>query len=146
MLTLRPLDDCFAGGKLRTVEPSYEKACQSIALARAYLDEARQSGAIGTTRLAMNGLYFAWFHAGRSVLFADGIREKSHYCLEQYLGTYVTAGRLDPRWLSLFSRMRKRREESQYSFSPAPLPDEIESVLDLTEQFIDRMESLVSRR
>ena len=56
MLTLRPLDDCFAGGKLRTVEPSYEKACQSIALARAYLDEARQSGAIGTTRLAMNGL------------------------------------------------------------------------------------------
>ena len=62
--------------------PHTKKACRSIALARAYLDETRQSGAIGTTRLAMNGLYFAWFHAGRSVLFADGIREKSHYCLE----------------------------------------------------------------
>lgn len=94
----------------------------------------------------MNGLYFSWFHAGRSVLFADGIREKSHYCLEQYLGTYVSAGRLDARWLSLFSRMRKRREDSQYSFSPAPLPDEIESLLGLTEQFIDRMERLVSER
>ena len=52
VLTLRPLDDCFAAKKLQTVEPSYEKACRSIALARAYLDEARQSGAIGTTRLA----------------------------------------------------------------------------------------------
>jgi len=110
---LQPLDDCFADGKLQTVEPSYEKACQSIALARAYLDEARQSGAIGTTRLAMNGLYFAWFHAGRSVLFRDGIREKSHYCLEQYLGTYVSAGRLDARWLSQFGRMRKKRERTQ---------------------------------
>lgn len=146
MKTLQPLDDCFADGKLQTVEPSYEKACQSIALARAYLDEARQSGAIGTTRLAMNGLYFAWFHAGRSVLFRDGIREKSHYCLEQYLGTYVSAGRLDARWLSLFGRMRKKRESSQYSFSPAPLPDEIESVIKLTEEFIDRMEEIVSGR
>jgi len=40
----------------------------------------------------------------------------------------------------------KEAEDSQYSFSPAPLPDEIESVLDLTEQFIDRMERLVSER
>lgn len=122
----------------------HKKARQSLALARAYLDEARQSGAIGTTRLAMNGLYFAWFHAGRSILFRDGIREKSHYCLEQYLSTYVSSGKLDTRWLSLFGRMRKKREESQYSFSPAPLSDEINTVLDLTEQFIDLMENLVS--
>lgn len=144
MKTLQQLDDCFASGKLRTVEPSDEKACRSIALARAYLDEARQSGAIGTTRLAMNGLYFAWFHAGRSVLFRDGIREKSHYCLEQYLGTYVSSGRLDAKWITLFGRMRKKRETSQYSFSPAPLPDEIDSVVDLTEQFIDQMEKIIS--
>lgn len=58
--------------------------------------------------------------------------------------TYVSAGKPDDRWLSLFGRMQKKRETSQYSFSPAPLPDEIDSVIDLTEQFIDQMEKIVS--
>ncbi|MDG6249870.1 hypothetical protein [Methanocalculus sp.] len=50
------LEKCFADGKLQTVEPSRQKAGESIDLARAYLDEARQSVGIGNNRLAMNGV------------------------------------------------------------------------------------------
>jgi uncharacterized protein (UPF0332 family) len=140
---LTALDRCFADGKLQTVEPSRQKAGASLELARAYLTEARQSIGIGNNRLAMNGVYFAWFHAARAVLFRDGIREKSHYRLEQYLKTYAADGSLDTKWIVLFGRMRRKREESQYSLSPPPLREEIEGVLDLTQQFIEEMSRIV---
>ncbi len=137
------LDTCFADGKLQIVEPSKEKAIGSLNLAREYLVEARKSLRIKNNRLAMNGVYFAWFHAARAVLFRDGIREKSHYCLEQYLNTYVTNGTLDKKWILLFGRMRKKREDSQYSLNPAPLGEEIESVLVLTREFIEEMSGMI---
>jgi uncharacterized protein (UPF0332 family) len=141
--TLNPLEKCFADGKLQPVQPSRQKAGESIDLARAYLDEARQSVGIGNNRLAMNGVYFAWFHAARAILFRDGIREKSHFCLEQYLATYAANRSLDKKWVLLFGKMRRKREESQYSLGPPPTREEIEGALDQTEQFIEQIRRIL---
>ena len=141
---MKSLDKCFADGKLKTVEPSKQKAEQSLELAKAYLVEARQSLDIGNNRLAMNGVYFTWFHAARAILFRDGIREKSHYCLEQYLKTYATNGSLDKKWIVLFGRMRKKREESQYSLNPAPFKEDIEGLLGLTEEFVEKITGILN--
>jgi len=109
---LTRLDDCFAEGKLLRVSPSSGKAKESLNTARAYLEEAQQVIRIGSQRLAMNGVYMVWFHAARAVLFRDGIREKSHYCVEQYLGTYVASGKLDNKWVTLLGRVRGKRDQS----------------------------------
>jgi uncharacterized protein (UPF0332 family) len=142
-MALTTLDTCFADGKLQIVEPSKQKAKDSLNLAREYLVEARKSLSVENNRLAMNGVYFVWFHAARAVLFRDGIREKSHYCLQQYLETYVTNGCLDRKWITLFGRMRKKREDSQYSLNPPPLREETESVLGLTEEFIEKISGMI---
>ena len=85
-----------------------------------------------------------WFHAARAVLFRDGIREKSHYCVEQYLGTYVASGKLDNKWVTLLGRVRGKRDQSQYSFEAPASMEEIEGSLELAEQFIEKIEVLLT--
>lgn len=67
------IEDCFSKELLRRVEPSTEKANESLNLASSYLCEARQVTGIGANRMSLTGAYMAWFHAARAVLFRDGI-------------------------------------------------------------------------
>ncbi|HVP94349.1 MAG TPA: HEPN domain-containing protein [Methanoregulaceae archaeon] len=142
-MTLTDLDDCFARGKLRTVPSSNDKAQESLATAWAYLEEAKQVVPAGSFRLATNGVYFAWFHAARALLFRDGVREKSHYCIGRYLETYAGSGRLEGKWVTLFDRIRKKREDNQYSSDVPSSKEEIEGSLVLAEQFIKTIEDLI---
>jgi uncharacterized protein (UPF0332 family) len=92
----------------------------------------------------MNGVYMVWFHAARAVLFRDGIREKSHYCVEQYMGTYVASGKLDSKWVTLLGRIRGKRDQSQYSFESPTSKEEIKGSLELAERFIETNEILLT--
>ncbi len=129
---------------LRRVAPSVEKANESLNLAASYLDEARQVAGLGARRISLTGAYMAWFHAVRAVLFRDGIREKSHYCIELYLNHYAQSGDLEEEWVLMFSRMRTQRHESQYSFGPAPTDTEVLAAVKHAGQFIERIRRLLS--
>ncbi len=129
---------------LRRVAPSVEKANESLNLAASYLDEARQVAGLGARRISLTGAYMAWFHAARAVLFRDGIREKSHYCIELYLNYYAQSGDLEEEWVLMFSRMRTQRHESQYSFGPAPTAAEVLAAVEHAGQFIERIRRLLA--
>jgi uncharacterized protein (UPF0332 family) len=64
--------------------------------------------------------YLAVFHSARAVLFRDGVREKSHYCIGLYLQSYVENDELEEDWPMLFDRMRSIRHTDQYSFQAKP--------------------------
>ena len=101
---------------LRRFAPSVEKANGSLTLAVSYRDETRQGAGLGARRISLTGVYMAWFHAASAVLFRDGIREKSHSCIELYLNHYAESGDLEEEWVLMFSRMRTQRHESQSVF------------------------------
>ena len=67
-------------------------------------------------RSAISSAYLAVFHSARAVLFRDGVREKSHYCIGLYLQKYVEEGTLEEEWPMLFDRIRSVRHADQYSF------------------------------
>ncbi len=142
-MILTELEDCFTKELLRTVPPSRDKAHESLRMAGAYLEETKQVFRAGSCRLSMSGVYMALFHAARAVLYRDGIREKSHYCIGRYLETYVTSGRIDGKWVIFFDRIRKKRESNQYSFDVPPSNEEIEGMLVLTEQFIGIIKDVI---
>jgi uncharacterized protein (UPF0332 family) len=96
-------------------------------------------------RAATNSMYIAVFHAARAILFRDGIREKSHFCLEQYLLTYVQSGALELKWMTWYGSMRMRRDSNQYGFEPPGSREEIEASIELAAGFIERIESLLKR-
>ncbi|MDI3488538.1 MAG: hypothetical protein PWR26_1255, partial [Methanosarcinales archaeon] len=70
----------------------------------------------GAFRSALLSTYLAVFHSARAVLFRDGVREKSHYCVGVYLEKYVNQNLLEEKWVVVFDRMRSTRHEDQYTF------------------------------
>lgn len=138
------IDDCFRKNLLRRVPPSEKKAADSLALAESYLEESEKTAAAGACKIGINGAYLVWFHTARAVLFRDGIREKSHYCIEVYLEKYVNSGQLEEQWITLFSRMRTRRHESQYGFGPDPTVEEVASAIEYASQFLARIRVLIA--
>ncbi|NLH21235.1 MAG: HEPN domain-containing protein [Methanothrix sp.] len=94
-------------------------------------------------RSALSSAYLAVFHSARAVLFRDGVREKSHYCIGLYLQRYVEEGSLEENWPMLFDRIRSMRHADQYSFMARPTGEEVQAGIDLAERFIERMERLL---
>ncbi|KAF1078034.1 HEPN domain-containing protein [Methanogenium sp. MK-MG] len=138
------IDDCFRKNLLRRVPPSKKKAEDSLTLAESYLEESKKTAAAGARKISINGAYLVWFHAARAVLFRDGIREKSHYCIERYLEKYVTTGHLEEQWVTLFSRMRTQRHENQYGFGPDPTAEEVASAIEYGARFLARIRVLLA--
>ncbi len=140
---MKNIDDCFRLGLLRRTEPSRSKSDQSLLSAREWLSEAKKNLVAQALRSALSSAYLAVFHSARAVLFRDGVREKSHYCIGLYLQRYVEEGSLEEDWPMLFDRIRSVRHADQYSFMARPTDEEVQAGIDLAERFIERMERLI---
>ncbi len=125
------------------MEPSLTKSEQSLLQARDWLSEAEKNLEAEALRSAISSAYLAVFHSARAVLFRDGVREKSHYCIGLYLQKYVEDGTLEEEWTMLFDRIRSVRHADQYSFMALPTEEEVQASIDLAERFIERMKRLL---
>ncbi len=131
-------------GLLRRVVPSREKGLLSIKRAEEWLSEARKTLEFGSYRSSLIASYMAMFHAARALLFKDGWREKSHYCIARYLEElYVKTGKLDGKWVELLDRMRELRHEDQYDVVYTPEREEAEEALKIAEEFTGIMKALL---
>jgi len=142
-MVLSGLNECYKKGLLRKVEPSESKSDMSMSEALNWLEEARRNVDADALRSAISSSYNAAFHAARAVLFRDGVREKSHFCVGEYLATYVEKGFIEREWIILFDRMRSNRHSQQYSFKPPPSTEEVETLLDASEDLVERIEGLL---
>jgi uncharacterized protein (UPF0332 family) len=79
------VDDLFRDGQLKRIPPSRERAEKSVLLAERYLSEAKQTLDIGAYELAIIAAYASAFHAARAILFVDGVGERSHFAICEYL-------------------------------------------------------------
>ncbi|MDV3103349.1 MULTISPECIES: HEPN domain-containing protein [Thermococcus] len=124
--------------------PSKEKGLLSIKRAEEWLSEARKTLGFGSYRSSLIASYMAMFHAARALLFKDGWREKSHYCIARYLDEfYVKTGKLDGSWVELLDRMRELRHEDQYDIVYTPEAEEAEEALEIAGKFIDVVKKLL---
>jgi len=91
--------------------------------------------------------YLAMFHSARALLFFDGFREKSQYCIARYLEEkYVNKNLLESKWVELLDHYRELRKEDQYSTSFFAIKDEAESALKTAREFVERMRKLLQIR
>jgi len=128
---------------LRNVPASEEKALLSIVQAREWIVEAQQDLDADALRSGLIAVYMGYFHAARALLYRDGIREKSHYCIGIYLESYQKKGLLEDKWVLQFDHMRGLRQNDQYSFDARPTTAEVRQALLDAERFINRMEQLI---
>lgn len=140
---LTRLDECYERGLLRKVAASNDKATQSLAQALEWVNEAGYDCDAGSLRSALMAAYMGYFHAARAVLFRDGIREKSHYCIGVYLESYRERGMLEDEWVLQFDRMRGLRQNDQYGLDARPTREEAHQAVADAGKFIQRIELLL---
>ena len=82
------------------------------------------------------------FHSSRSILFREGVREKSHFCLSRYLEKYVENDLLEEDWIFLLDRIRDVRHMDQHAIEHFATDEEAISTFKSAKSFVKRMKQL----
>lgn len=138
-------DYCIREKLLRKIPPSKEKAEGSIKTAYKWAEEAEKNLKSEAFNSSVISSYLAMFHSARSILFFDGFREKSHYCIARYLEEkYVKKGLLEKKWIELLDHYREIRHDDQYSISFFTTKEEAEGMLKTAKEFVERINKLLN--
>lgn len=142
------LQDCFEDRKLRKIKPDLLKSDQSLKAAQEKYKEADEIHKAGFPKMAVVLAYASMFHAGRALLYKDGIQEKSHYCLVQYIReNYVWTGKLDQEIITTMDHFREERNDVFYGFSPPGITDEeAKNGMEVSKSMIDKVKNIITQK
>jgi len=132
---------------IRKSAPDINKAKNSIKIAERKIEEAKKISNAGVFDLALVTAYTAMFHAARALLFKDGYKERSHFCLCTYVkATY--SGRIEAKYLNELDILREQRHMALYGDENLVLKDveesEAESAIKLAEGFLAVVKKLIA--
>lgn len=138
--------DCMKEGLLRKIPQSKEKAEGSMKAGKKWLEEAEKDVAGEAFNSSLISSYLAMFHSARAILFLDGFREKSHYCIARYLEEkYVKGELLEMKWVELLDYYRTMRHDDQYSITFFTTKEEAENALKNAKEFVEKMRELLDK-
>ncbi len=136
------LEDCFEKGLLRRRRPDPLKARRAVEIAQMDLDRAKR---LMDKEFHMESTLFCYtgmFHAARALLFKDGIFERSHVCVIEYLKEhYVRNHILGVNHLSWLDSMRIDRHEALYGLEVREVSrEDAEESLRRASEFVEKIE------
>jgi len=138
------LADCFGKGLLRETRAEPGLAKKDLAQASFFLREADELLSLQKRVMASIALYNAFFHAARALLFNDGVKERSHYCIARYLEErYVTTRRVESHFLDAFETVMSIRHNAQYGTDELVIEEDLAELSTLCRSFIDVVEGLL---
>lgn len=131
------LEELFKKGLLKKIPPSRERAEKSIKKAQMYLSEAKQTLEIGVNDLVIIASYSSVFHCARSILFVDGIAERSHFAIYEYLmQKHEDIGK---EILHAFDSYRKLRHSVAYGLDTKVEKNDAENIVEFAEEFLEKV-------
>ena len=114
---------------------------------RAYdsLKEAKAVAELGFWSLTGNRLYYAAFHMATALLLDKGIIAKTHSGVIHLIGSkFIMTGLLDKKYGRFFSRLFELRQSGDYDDMYDATEEEIAPYIAETEDFLAKMESLIT--
>ena len=131
------VEGCFEQGLLKRIKPNMKYAEQSIRQAEHFLSEAEELIEKEIKDMAFIALYNAAFHAARALLFKDGIKERSHYCIARYLEEkYVNKKLINIKFLNGFETVMSLRHNVQYSTEKVTIEEDLIELTNICEEFL----------
>ena len=138
------LKECFEKRLLRRERPDLEKSERSMEVAETKLDEAGEALSHKLFDATIILAYTAMFHAARAILFRDGVVEKSHICLVEYLReTYVNTGKLSEATVNTIDALRIDRHETLYGLDAKSNAKEAKYSLEKAKEFLGTIKKLM---
>lgn len=140
------LRECFGKRLLRKERPDIERSKRSMEVAEAKLNEAERALSHKLFDATIILAYTAMFHAARAILFRDGIVEKSHICLIEYLReTYVNSGKLSEAAVNTLNTLRIDRHETLYGLEAKSEEKEAKYSLEKAKEFFATIKELMKK-
>jgi uncharacterized protein (UPF0332 family) len=135
------LNNCFKKGELKKTIPNLRDSKQDIKQAEFFLSEAEDLIDLGKKEFVMLALYNTVFHAGRAILNIQGIKERSHYCLQKYLSENSTLTQED---IYLFDKLRIKRTKIQYDLEKTSITENLDELYNHVEDFIEKVKKEIN--
>jgi len=137
------VEECFEQGLLKKIKPNTRFAEQSIRQAEHFLEEAGELIEKGIKDMAFIALYNASFHAARAILFKDGVKERSHYCVSKYIEEkYAEKEIITMRQAVILDSLREKRNDVQYSLEPTETKEDLDEIYNEVEAFVERVKAI----
>jgi uncharacterized protein (UPF0332 family) len=108
-------EECLRKGKIKKFPRIIEKVGIELGAARDDLASGNKMFKRGEFKFATIAGYYSLFHAARALLYSQGFRERSHYCLRLAIERlFVEEKLLEPELLEYFDEALGLREAADY--------------------------------
>lgn len=135
--------ECIEKGLLKETKKDIEKTHRSIEVARNKLNKAMKLQESEFYEEAVVNAYSSMFHAGRALLFKDGMKEKSHYGLYIYIREKYK-NKLEPRFINELDSLRLERHEILYSLDTIKIEKQAcKDVISVAKDFVSAIEKII---
>lgn len=128
------LKDCFEKGFLRRSKLAEDVVEKEIFNTERHLQNANQCIEQKMYDLAIVSVYTAMFHAARAILYRDGIKERGHVCLIQYIKKeYPELNN----YAKILDNYRRNRHIMLYGIDVEMMVEDATIGIDLAKEFIE---------
>jgi len=139
------IDDCFNKRLLRRGRPDRLKSAEALDMAAKALNQAEKLIEHEFYEQAILYSYTSMFQASRALLFKDGIFEKSHYCVIEYLKHhYLKRGILDQIHIHWLDTYRIERHETLYGLDHIEIGEyDASTAIESAKTFLEIIRKLI---
>ncbi len=146
VLVKSKVEDCFEQGLLKKIRPNLNYAEQSVKQAEHFLDEAETLIQSSIKDMVFIALYNASFHAARALLFRDGVKERSHYCVCKYIEEkYQLKELVTMQQAVILDSLRTKRNDIQYSLEQPEIEEDLNEIFDEVAAFIECVKEIIKK-
>ena len=139
-------DKCFAKDMLKKTKKDIKKAESSLKISKENLEDANSQLESRLFKWAFIAAYTSMFHAARALLYKDGIKERSHYCLCIYVKENYR-GIIEAKYLNELNILREQRHRIMYGDENIRTKEveevEAESAVVMAEGFLKAVKNLI---
>ncbi|MCL4536579.1 MAG: HEPN domain-containing protein [Nitrospirae bacterium] len=142
------ISECFEKRLLKKGRPDPLKTEKAFEISKKSLVKAKRLLKHNFYSEAIIAAYTAMFQSARALLFKDGIFERSHYCVIEYLKeNYVKKHLLSQDYLHSIDVYRTQRHEVLYGLEEISYEkSEVEDAIEKTEKFIKAVSKIVGSK
>lgn len=128
---------------LKKTTPSKQYATKSLETSLRYIENAKDNLKLQNNTLVIFCAYTAMFHAARSLLFRDGVKERSHLCVISYLQeTYPKLKHL----ATQLDAYRRNRHNSCYALDFLVSDDEARKAIEDAQSFYQQILIIIEEK
>jgi len=136
------IDECFKKRMLRKIPPDLNKAQRSLEIAENKLKTAKNAFEKKLYGPTLIYGYTSMFHLSRSLLYKDGIQEKSHICL--FLYVKMNYSKIIPPYLiNSIDSFRKERHETLYGLDFKETREDAELIIHDSKELLKIVKKII---